>query len=207
MRTLPVASLHRAACAAVAASRTGVSRRCCAKLTGSDVVPVHHADPEILKEIVRCGPDARRLLLLFEREERAGAQYGWLTAKETINRIAKGVVQRKRAAAGFRAADERFQRLMAIPALALEQNVMDSKARMGHSTDDLRSLKESIEALKLADGDESACAGPRLHRLLSEKLAEDSWRRRTSRASSGTISRAAPWGSSIASCLTVADLV
>ena len=95
-----------------ACRRTGL-RLLCSTLD-RPIVQVHHPDPKVLRDIVSASrPD--EMLRIFERE---GDQFGWLTAKEMINRVAKAESKRP---SGFDASDERFERLLAIPTLALEQ--------------------------------------------------------------------------------------
>ena len=128
--------------------------------SGSTIVPIHHPDPEILIELAKAaGPP--QLLGIFDRE---GERFGWLTAKETINRLAKAAAK-PAGAASFRTSDERFQRLLDVPTRALQQGVMSTNARLGRASDDLSSLKESLEKLKLKDHE--------LHRLLSAKLDDE----------------------------------
>ena len=119
---------------------------------------------------VACADGVKPLMKIFEER---GDEYGWMTATDTIKRVTKALIKdtARFGAARFAAdsaavtQDPQFERLLAIPALALEQNVMDSKARMGHSTDDLSSLKDSLVQLKLTD--------TRLYELLDAKLKEE----------------------------------
>ena len=106
------------------------------------------------------------LLSLFEKEK---DRYGWVTAAETIKRLAKRAAKARggRSRAAIDKTDERLEALMSIPVLALSQNVMDSKARRGHNTDDLTSLREAVETLGLREH----ASG--LHPALEAKLAEE----------------------------------
>ena len=127
-------------------------------------VPVRHAShSRVMKELIKAtGP--WQLLRVFEAYGHPPIRYGWQTAIETINRIAKKgaliqtILSKPDAseARGFSqlarvCCDERFHALLAIPSRALQQNVMSSTARTGEHTDDLSSLKASLEALNLKD--------------------------------------------------------
>ena len=115
--------------------------------------------PELLR-----ATSPNELLAIFQREQ---SLYGWATAKETINRIAKHrSVQRSRAAAAAVVGDARFEALLAVPAEALLQGVMGSKARLNYQTDDLTSIQASLQALRVP-------AEHRLAQLLARKLDEE----------------------------------
>jgi hypothetical protein len=152
-------SAYLVACSSVALQHNLLSRH---KLLSSTskiaIVPIHHPNPAILVELAKAsGPSA--LLRIFDRE---AEQYGWATAQQTINRLAKGASKR---AGAFKTSDERFQRVLDVPVRALQQGVMSTTARLGRASDDLSSLKESLEKLKLKDHE--------LHRLLTAKLDEE----------------------------------
>lgn len=139
------------------------------KTDAKKIVPVHHPNPRLLVDLAMAD-GVKPLMRIFEEK---GDEYGWITATDTIKRVTKSLIKstarfgapRFAAESAAVTQDPQFERLMAIPTLALEQNVMDSKARMGHSTDDLSSLKQSLVVLKLTD--------TRLYELLEAKLAEE----------------------------------
>ena len=103
----------------------------------------------------------------LEKYEKEKEKLGWYTCVEIINRIAKHEGKKKKGAstAAFNANDERFLGLIAIPTIAMKQGVMNSKAKRGHSTDDLSSLKESMEILNVNDLE--------LYTLVTNKLKEE----------------------------------
>ena len=98
------------------------------------------------------------MLSIFDRERDS---YGWATAKETINRLAK-----HRNASAAVAADPRFLALLEVPATAIVQGVMDSKARLNYQTDDLTSIQASLKKLRVP-------SEHKLHELLAQKLEEE----------------------------------
>ena len=125
------------------------------------VVPARHSlHTRVMKELIKAtGP--WQLLRVFEAYGHPPIRYGWQTAIETINRIAKKgahvqtLLSKPDASEAPSLArvccDERFHAILAIPSRALQQNVMSSTARTGEHTDDLSSLKVSLEALNLKD--------------------------------------------------------
>ena len=135
------------------------------------VVPARHSShSRVMKELIKAtGP--WQLLRVFESYGHPPIKYGWQTAIETINRIAKKgahvqtLLSKPDASDARVACDERFHALLAIPSRALQQSVMSSTARTGEHTDDLSSLKASLEALKLKDTE--------LYRRLNIQLASE----------------------------------
>ena len=117
-----------------------------------------------MPELLRAS-SPQELLAIFEREHEL---YGWATAKETIIRIARhrSIVRGGAAAAAAIVADERFLALLNVPATALQQGVMDSKARLNYQTDDLTAIQGALAALRVPSGHQ-------LHALLARKLAEE----------------------------------
>jgi hypothetical protein len=131
-------------------------------ITNTPLIPVHHPEhtrvfPSILKSKSQF-----KLLQIFDKEQE---KMGWYTCCEIINRIAKYEVKKKKGTTKFDVNDQRFLDLIHIPTMAMKQGVMDSKAKRGHSTDDLSSLKESMETLKLQNVE--------LYTLVTEKLKEE----------------------------------
>jgi|TARA_B110000196_G_C20831659_1_gene514024 hypothetical protein len=123
-----------------------------------------------MKELIKAtGP--WQLLRVFESYGHPPIRYGWQTAIETINRIAKKgahvqtLLSKPNASDARVSCDERFHALLAIPSRALQQSVMSSTARTGDHTDDLSSLKVSLEALNLKDTE--------LYRRLNIQLASE----------------------------------
>ena len=135
------------------------------------VVPARHSShSRVMKELTKAtGP--WQLLRVFESYGHPPIRYGWQTAIETINRIAKKgahvqtLLSKPDASNPRVSCDERFHALLAIPSRALQQNVMSSTARTGDHTDDLSSLKVSLEALNLKDTE--------LYRRLNIQLASE----------------------------------
>ena len=140
------------------------------QVTGTPLVPTNHPDhSRVMPELLRASTPYD-LLKIFdqEREQLPGPHmYGWATAKETINRIAKHRSFRDGgAAAASVVADPRFLALLDVPATALRQGVMGSKARLNYQTDDLTSMQTALQRLRVpAEHD--------LHNLLATKLAEE----------------------------------
>lgn len=118
------------------------------KITGTPIVRVHHPEHErMMPALIKATSPAQLLALYAEERE----HYGWYTAKETITRIARYVTKKPRGAFLDRK-DERFLGLMGVVEMALRQNMMTSKARLGHSTDDLSTLKAAMEGLGVTEG-------------------------------------------------------
>ena len=99
------------------------------------------------------------LLGLFERErtdpELRSGDYGWYTAAVTTKRLsitAKKVKWRPGGAPQMDTMDPKFSGLLHVMDQAMDQGVMDSKARMGHACDDLKGLVQDLRALRKLDG-------------------------------------------------------
>ena len=105
------------------------------------------------------------MLAIFEKERE---RYGWATAKDTINRIAKNKAVQRGGSAATAAlnADPRFLALLDVPATALRQGVMCSKVRLNYQTDDLTSIQRAIKLLRVP-------AVHPLHDLLHTKIEEE----------------------------------
>lgn len=117
---------------------------------------------------------ATQLLDVFDSEQRrlgGGHLFGWLTAKETIIRIAKIVCKPARGGRrqpAFDASDSRWVELLAVPKEALQQRVMHSRVRTGLNgqiTDDLSAVQTALKDMKLTD--------TALYKALSDKLDEE----------------------------------
>ena len=132
-------------------------------ITNTPLVQVHHPEHTRVFPLILTAKSQFNLLQIYEKEKE---KLGWYTCVEIINRIAKHEGKKKKGAtAAFNANDERFLGLIAIPTIAMKQGVMNSKAKRGHSTDDLSSLKESMEILNVNDLE--------LYTLVTNKLKEE----------------------------------
>ena len=152
------------AASASTSSTAGISR-----VTGTPLVPTNHPESvRVMRELSRASTPYD-FLTIFEREAAEGPHtFGWATAKETIKRIAKhrSVRNGGAAAAASICNDDRFLRLLDVPATALRQGVMGSKARLNYQTDDLTSIQAALQKLRVPADNE-------LHSLLAKKLEEE----------------------------------
>ncbi len=135
------------------------------EVTNTPIVPVHHPEHKrVMPALLRATTPSALLTIFDEERER----YGWATAKETITRIAKRSAKRGGAATATATitSDPRFAALLEVPATALAQGVMDSKARLNYQSDDLTALQAALKALRVPEEH-------RLHGLIERKLEEE----------------------------------
>jgi hypothetical protein len=132
------------------------------ELTGTPIVQTHHPDTRRVMPIIMQASNTFSLLQLFDQER---DDFGWATSVDVIKIITKMSQKKSGRASHFDTSDERFQSLLHVPLIAIKQGVMDSMARRGHSTDDLSSLKDSLEYFQLESHE--------LYTVVCEKLMEE----------------------------------
>ena len=114
-------------------------------VTNTPIVNLRHPNhsiimPELLKSN-SCG----QLLQLYQRNE---TNMGWYTAIQLINKITKHATKKNRPS-HLDQSDKRWLSLVHVVLEAMNQNVMDSRARMGYANDDLTSVLKSLELLDM----------------------------------------------------------
>jgi hypothetical protein len=114
-------------------------------VTGTPIVPTNHPEHKRVMPLLLRASSTNELLSIFDKEHES---YGWATAKDTITRIAKAS---KKSPQGTSALlkDTRFLALLTVPATALEQGVMSSKARLNYQTDDLTSIQAALKTMRV----------------------------------------------------------
>ena len=107
------------------------------------LIPVHHPQASRMTRQLLLARSTDQLLDVWEQEK---DEYGWATALKTIERIAK--VHR-----GSPTSDSRMAELAGFVEQALLQGNMSSTSRMGHSTDDLGVLLQSLTKLGMGESE------------------------------------------------------
>ena len=133
------------------------------------IVPAMHPEHTRVREALGAASGPWQLLRIFEEERE---QYGWLTAKDTINRITGCLLKQQAMLSTVDPGDKRvscdprFVALLELMTTALRQQVMSSRApELGEAGCDLHSLRDALLALKLHKTE--------LFSLLDAKLREE----------------------------------
>ena len=132
-------------------------------VTGTAIIPTNHPDHKRVMPLLLRATSANELLQVFDQEREL---YGWATAKETLTRISKHAKKARGNPQTIRD-DPRFLALLDVPATALRQGVMNSKARLNYQTDDLTAVEDALSTLGVT---------PSMHELpdlLARQLEEE----------------------------------
>lgn len=133
-----------------------------ARALAEPIVATYHLDGEKGMARIRAVSTTEDALALFDAER---DRFGWVAAAELLKGMSKRLAKNRRLAGPLDPADGRLAALMAVPELAMAQNVMNSTARRGHATDDLKALRTALAGLGLGDS--------ALHAALEAKLKEE----------------------------------
>lgn len=113
-------------------------------------VPMHHAqNKSIMPQIKRSSSHAHLLELFEEHAQPLPNNFGWMTVKETVVRMAQ--LTQKRRGGPFDRDDARLRAMLGVCERALAAGAMTSIARLGRRSDDLTALSRSLEILELSD--------------------------------------------------------
>ena len=123
-------------------SRTG---RVLSNITKTPIVTLRHPNHSALvPQILKAG-SVGQLLQMYQLNWDG---MGWYTAVVLINKIRKHATKTNRPSF-LDTKDPRWLGLLGVMEEAMDQKVVDSKARMGYDNDDLTSVKSSLEVLDM----------------------------------------------------------